>query len=338
MGKKKMTIIKNLFYIVIFLLITINCQDNPINRVNSVHEVAQNGCHLGQSKYLTEQLINQTNYRSSFVFMEPLILKSTTWNIILSPSFIGVPYLQVQAKKSLESILSSSHIYSINLTKAFLSFSDQYILWKGYYMSTCPKQNNQPGNTIYERGIAIEVEEADKWEREFNAYGRGLWNRSGNAFYYTGYDVVQIQSRMILTFQQLYNLANQYTVINETSELDIDTISALEGTNCENGLQSSVDPDTYWVPFSQLSTPNSDKLTLYLAVFVPMAVVGIFFSSTLLLDRRTLWTREDIEEWKSKHYNDYTKPKPLRRLTRYVDAQDNDESEETVFNYVEIKK
>jgi len=301
--------------------------------------VARNGCNLQQSVNLTVQLIKETNARSYFVFMEKLILKSTTWNIILSPKIVGVPYLQKQVKSSLESVLSGSQMYSITITKAFLSFSDQYILWKGYYMSTCANKYDLPGDTIFERGIAIEVEEADKWEREFMLHGRGLWNRSGNAFYYNGFDVIGgLQSRMILTFQQLYNKANSYIVINETSELDIDTVNQLEKTDSINGVASSLDPGKYWVPFSLISRQSADKLTLYLGVFVPMAVVGLLFGSTLMLNKKTLWTRDDVEEWKNKYYNDTTRPKPLKKLTRYAHYDDNEMSEETVFDYVQKKK
>ena len=269
--------------------------------------------------------------------MEKLVLKSKTWTIILSNDFIGAPYLQKRVKNALEQVLSSSMVSPIVIKKAFLSFTDQYILWKGYYNSRCSKKFDFPSDSIFEKGIAIEVEDGDVWEREFKKHGRGFWNRTGDSFYYNGYDVANIIPSQILTFQQLYNAANQFTPINETSSLDLDTLVALDQSN-SNGLESSIDPSKFWQPFSKISVDSANKLTLYLGIFVPMAFIGVMFGSVLVFNKKTLWTRDDMEHWKDKHYNDIKRPKPLKKLTRYVDNHEDRLSEETVFNYIEVKK
>ena len=133
---------------------------------------------------------------------------------------------------------------------------------------------------------------------------------------------------MVLTFQQLWNIANQYNPINETSVFDVDTLVAFESSPA-SGISSTVDPTSYWVAFEVLSTGDSNRLTLYLGVFVPMAVIGMIIAAVLILNRKAIWTRKDIEDY-HRNVSKNSRPKPF---TAYNFPQDD--QEDTVFNYVE---
>jgi hypothetical protein len=140
----------------------------------------------------------------------------------------------------------------------------------------CGETQEQPyvGTTVGELGYSVVVANAAEWAPLFAA--SNVWNRVGNTFTYTGPDVLNVGTRMIETFQRMWNGANPWDEIPITGIFDSQTQIRAEqavvtglvfGGFCINNVVAD-----HW-----------DQNSLLLIILVPMATFSFLLFVYLFL-------------------------------------------------------
>lgn len=134
------------------------------------------------------------------------------------------PYIQAAAKQGLANAIRDRGTKML-MNSCYRTIAQQMLLYNDRYNNSNPVA--PPGTSNHQTGLAIDIEDARGWEPYLMRYG---WNPlAGDPphFNYEGGGTVDIRSKSILAFQQLWNKNNPNNKIGEDGAFGPQTEEAL---------------------------------------------------------------------------------------------------------------
>ena len=166
---------------------------------------------------LSQQLIYQLQLILPNVFVSFDDLQVDLWDA-------AFPYLQLQAKHALQKAIIDRGI-SMQVNSAYRTIAQQMLLYNDRFNN--PNPVAPPGLSNHQTGLAIDIEDPVGWEPYLMRYGWYPLPGDPPHFDYGGHGIIDIRSKSILAFQQLWNKNNPHDKISEDGEFAPQTEAAL---------------------------------------------------------------------------------------------------------------
>lgn len=166
---------------------------------------------------LSQQLIYQLQLilPNAFVSFDDL-------NVDLSNA--AFPYLQPQARQALQQAIQDRGTMML-VNSAYRTIAQQMLLYNDRFNN--PNPVAPPGASNHQTGLAIDIEDPRGWEPYLMRYGWQPLSGDPPHFDYQGSGTIDIRSKSILAFQQLWNKNNPNQRIDEDGAFGPQTESSL---------------------------------------------------------------------------------------------------------------
>jgi N-acetylmuramoyl-L-alanine amidase len=166
---------------------------------------------------LSQQLIHQLQLimPDAFVSFDDLNVE------LLDAAF---PYVQTQAKQGLQrAIQDRGQMMQVN--SAYRTIAQQMLLYNDRFHN--PNPVAPPGASNHQTGLAIDIEDPRGWEPYLIQYGWNPLPGDPPHFDYEGDGTIDLRSKSILAFQQLWNQNHPHEMIDEDGGFGGQTEDAL---------------------------------------------------------------------------------------------------------------
>ncbi len=189
-------------------------------------------------------------------------------------------YVQAAAKQGLERAIQERGTKML-VNSCYRTIAQQMLLYNDRYNNSNPVA--PPGTSNHQTGLAIDIEDPIGWEPYLMRYG---WNPlAGDPphFDYTGGNTVDIRSKSILAFQQLWNKNNPNDKIGEDGAFGPQTEGALNQSPAHGFAKAPWDDKPRVLKLSQPRMEGSDVEQLQNALKkagITVAVDGEFGPGT----------------------------------------------------------
>ena len=190
------------------------------------------------------------------------------------------PYLQPQAKQALQQAINDRGI-PMTVNSAYRTIAQQLLLYNDRSNNSNPVA--PPGTSNHQTGLAIDIEDPRGWESYLMRYG---WNPLANDpphFNYEGGGTIDIRSKSILAFQQLWNKNNPNDKIGEDGGFGSQTEAALNRSPAQGFVKAPWDDQARLLRLAQPRMEGSDIVKLQEALKkagIDVGVDGEFGSGT----------------------------------------------------------
>jgi N-acetylmuramoyl-L-alanine amidase len=134
------------------------------------------------------------------------------------------PYLQPQAKQALKKAIDARGIPML-INSAYRTIAQQMLLYSDRFNNS--NRVAPPGASNHQTGLAIDIEDSRGWEPYLMKCGWNPLPGDPSHFNYEGSGTIDIRSKSILAFQQLWNKNNPDDRISEDGEFGSQTEAAL---------------------------------------------------------------------------------------------------------------
>jgi len=182
------------------------------------------------------------------------------------------PYLQPQAKQALQKAINDRGIV-MQVNSAYRTIAQQMILYNDRFNN--PNPVAPPGRSNHQTGLAIDIEDPRGWEPYLMKYG---WNPlAGDPphFNYEGGGTIDIRSKSILAFQQLWNQNNPSNKIDEDGGFGPQTEAALNQSPAQGFAKAPWDGKPRLLRLTQPRMEGSDVIKLQEALKKAGITVGV---------------------------------------------------------------
>jgi N-acetylmuramoyl-L-alanine amidase len=182
------------------------------------------------------------------------------------------PYLQSQAKQALQKAISDRGI-PMKINSAYRTIAQQMLLYNDRANNSNPVA--PPGRSNHQTGLAIDIEDPRGWEPALKRYG---WNPlAGDPphFNYEDGSTIDIRSKSILAFQQLWNLNNPNDKIGEDGSFGPKTEAALNRSPAQGFPKAPWDDKPRTLRLTQPRMEGSDVVKLQEALKKVGITVGV---------------------------------------------------------------
>jgi peptidoglycan hydrolase-like protein with peptidoglycan-binding domain len=169
---------------------------------------------------LSQQLIHQLQLMlpNAFVSFDDL-------NVDLLDA--AYAYVQPPAKQALQQAIADRGVKML-VNSAYRTIAQQMLLYNDRFNN--PNPVAPPGASNHQTGLAIDIEDPRGWEPYLMRYGWNPLPGDPPHFDYLGGSTVDIRSKSILAFQQLWNKNNPNNKISEDGSFGPQTEAALNQT------------------------------------------------------------------------------------------------------------
>lgn len=134
------------------------------------------------------------------------------------------PYVQTPAKQALQKAIQDRG-QTMQVNSAYRTIAQQMLLYNDRVNNSNPVA--PPGTSNHQTGLAIDIEDARGWEPYLMQYGWNPLPGDPPHFNYEGDGTIDLRSKSILAFQQLWNQNNPDEMITEDGGFGSQTEDAL---------------------------------------------------------------------------------------------------------------
>jgi peptidoglycan hydrolase-like protein with peptidoglycan-binding domain len=134
------------------------------------------------------------------------------------------PYVQVAAKQALQKAIQDRGICMV-VNSSYRTIAQQLLLYNDRFNNSNPVA--APGASNHQTGLAIDIDDPRGWDTYLIRYGWNPLTGDWPHFNYEGGGTLDIRSKSILAFQQLWNKNNPNDKIDEDGSFGSQTEAAL---------------------------------------------------------------------------------------------------------------
>jgi N-acetylmuramoyl-L-alanine amidase len=205
---------------------------------------------------LSQQLIYQLQLilPNAFVSFDELEVD------LLDTSF---PYLQPQAKQALRKAIADRGL-PMQVNSAYRTIAQQMLLYNDRANHSNPVA--PPGYSHHQTGLAIDIEDPKGWEPYLMRYGWYPLPGNPSHFDYEGNGTIDIRSKSILAFQQLWNNNHPNDKISEDGEFGPQTEASLNRSPAQGFTKAPWDRQPRLLRLTQPCMRGSDVVKLQAAL------------------------------------------------------------------------
>jgi N-acetylmuramoyl-L-alanine amidase len=182
------------------------------------------------------------------------------------------PYLQPQAKQALQKSINDRGI-PMQVNSAYRTIAQQMLLYNDRSNNSNPVA--PPGASNHQTGLAIDIEDPRGWEPYLMRYGWNPLPGDPPHFNYEGRDTIDIRSKSILAFQQLWNKNTPNDKISEDGGFGSQTEAALNRSPAQGFAKAPWDNQPRILRLTQPRMEGSDVVKLQEALKKAGITVGI---------------------------------------------------------------
>lgn len=222
---------------------------------------------------LSQQLIYQLQLILPDTFVSFDDLKVDLWDA-------AFPYLQSPAKQALQKAINDRGIV-MQVNSAYRTIAQQMLLYNDRFNN--PNPVAPPGASNHQTGLAVDIEDPRGWEPYLMRYGWNPLPGDPPHFDYEGSGTVDIRSKSILAFQQLWNKNNPNQKISEDGGFEPQTEAALNRSPAQGFAKAPWDDKPRLLRLTQPRMEGSDVVKLQEALKkagIAVAVDGEFGPGT----------------------------------------------------------
>jgi N-acetylmuramoyl-L-alanine amidase len=214
---------------------------------------------------LSQQLIYQLQLvmPNAFVSFDDL-------NVDLSDA--AFPYLQPQAKQALQRAIAERGVKML-VNSAYRTLAQQMLLYNDRGNNSNPVA--PPGRSNHQTGLAIDIEDPRGWEPFLMRHGWNPLPGDPPHFNYEGAGAIDIRSKSILAFQQLWNKNHPDQKIDEDGGFGAQTEGALNRSLASGFTKAPWDDKPRVLRLCQPRMEGSDVVKLQEAIKKAGIDVGI---------------------------------------------------------------
>lgn len=201
---------------------------------------------------LSQQLIHQLQLilPNAFVSFDDLQVD------LLDAAF---PYLQSPAKQALQHAIADRGI-PLQVNSAYRTIAQQMLLYNDRFNN--PNPVAPPGQSNHQTGLAIDIEDPRGWEPYLIRYGWEPLPGDPPHFDYVGGDTMDIRSKSILAFQQLWNQNHPNDQIDEDGSFGSQTEAALNRSPAQGFARAPWDAQPRMLRLTKPRMEGSDVVKL----------------------------------------------------------------------------
>lgn len=201
---------------------------------------------------LSQQLIYQLQLILPNVFVSFDDLKVDLWDA-------AFPYLQSPAKHALQKAINDRGI-PMQVNSAYRTIAQQMLLYNNRFNN--PNPVAPPGASNHQTGLAIDIEDPRGWEPYLMRYGWNPLPGDPPHFDYEGSGTIDIRSKSILAFQQLWNKNHPNETIDEDGAFGPQTETALNRSPAQGFAKAPWDTQPRLLRLTQPRMEGSDVVKL----------------------------------------------------------------------------
>lgn len=226
-------------------------------------QAAPSGTSTSIVNGLSQQLIHQLQLLmpNAFVSFDDL-------NVDLSDA--AFPYIQAAAKQGLQRAIQDRGI-KLQVNSCYRTIAQQMLLYNDRHVNSNPVA--PPGRSNHQTGLAIDIEDPRGWEPYLMRCG---WNPlPGDPPHFNFNGGIDIRSKSILAFQQLWNKNNPNNKIGEDGGFGPQTEGALNKSPAQGFAKAPWDDKPRTLKLSQPRMEGSDVERLQEALKKAGITVGV---------------------------------------------------------------
>ena len=182
------------------------------------------------------------------------------------------PYLQPRAKQALRKAINARGV-PMRVNSAYRTIAQQMLLYND--RSNTSNRVAPPGTSNHQTGLAIDIEDPRGWEPYLMKCGWNPLPGDPPHFNYEGSGTIDIRSKSILAFQQLWNQNNPDNKISEDGEFGSQTEAALNRSPAQGFAKAPWDDQPRVLRLTQPRMEGSDVTKLQEALNKAGIVVDV---------------------------------------------------------------
>ena len=214
---------------------------------------------------LSQQLIYQLQ-----LILPSALVSCDDLNVDLADA--AFPYVQPPAKQALKKAIDDRGM-PMQINSAYRTIAQQMLLYND--SANNPNPVAPPGASNHQTGLAIDIEDPRGWEPYLMRYG---WNPlAGDPphFNYEGSGTIDIRSKSILAFQQLWNTNNPNDKISEDGGFGPQTEAALNRSPAQGFAKTPWDHQPRLLRLTQPRMEGADVVKLQEALKKAGIAIGV---------------------------------------------------------------
>ena len=182
------------------------------------------------------------------------------------------PYVQTPAKQALQKAIGDRGL-PMQVNSAYRTIAQQMLLYND--RANNPNPVAPPGGSNHQTGLAIDIEDPRGWEPYLTRYGWNPLVGDEPHFNYEGGSTIDIRSKSILAFQQLWNTNNPNDKISEDGGFGPQTEAALNRSPAQGFAKAPWDHQPRLLRLTQPHMQGSDVVKLQEALKKTGTAVGV---------------------------------------------------------------